>query len=83
MTRKRMMEALEVKGVTVCGTTREFGTGGDGIWISAEDTPSLFDFWSPSWANTFGVEPQLNAFVEENGWYFEWHDAGTIMAYTI
>ena len=38
MTRKRMMEALTVKGVKVCGTTREFGTGGDGIWISAEDT---------------------------------------------
>ena len=31
MTRKRMMEALEVKGVTVCGTTKEFGTGGEGI----------------------------------------------------
>jgi len=76
-----MMEALTVKGVRVVGTTREFGTGGDGIWISGEDTPSLFDYWSPSWADTFGVEPQLNAFVEENGWYFEWYDAGTIMAY--
>ena len=77
MTRKRMMEALEVKGVTVCGTTREFGTGGDGIWISAEDTPSLFDYWA------FGIDSKLEEFVNKNGWYFEWYDAGTMMAYTI
>ena len=83
MTRKRMMEALTVKGVKVCGTTKEFGTGGDGIWISAEDTPSLFEYWSLKWADTFGVEPKLNAFVEKNGWYFEWYDAGTMMAYAI
>jgi hypothetical protein len=81
MTRKRMMEALTVKGVHVVGTTKEFGTGGEGIWISAESTNDLFDYWHSGWRDTFGVEPELNKFVEENGWYFEWYDAGTMMAY--
>jgi len=75
MTRKRMMEALTVKGVHVVGTTKEFGTGGDGIWISGESTPDLFDYW------TFGIDAKLEKFVDANGWYFEWYDAGTIMAY--
>jgi hypothetical protein len=31
--------------------------------------------------DTFGVQPKLNDFVEENGWYFEWYDAGTMMVW--
>jgi hypothetical protein len=81
MTQTEIMIALEHVGVRVVGTTQEFGTGGNGVWISAEDTPSLFDYWSGAWAGTFGVKPQLDKFIEACGWYFEWHDAGTIMAY--
>ena len=69
------MEALTAKGVHVVGTTREFGTGGDGIWISGESTPDLFDYWA------FGIDAKLEKFVDDNGWYFEWYDAGTVMAY--
>jgi hypothetical protein len=29
----------------------------------------------------FGVEPKLNGIVEDNGWYFEWYDPGTMMVW--
>ena len=81
MTREQMMSALESKGVYVVGPSEEFqGTKG-GIWISAESTPSMFNYWSERWADTFGVNPTLDKFVEENGWYFEWYDAGTMFAW--
>ena len=81
MTRDKMIIALREKGVDVCGTTKEFGIGDGGIWISGESHPSLFDYYSEGWMDTFGVQPKLNDFVEENGWYFEWYDAGTMMVW--
>jgi hypothetical protein len=81
---KSMMSTLTKKGVHVCGTTDEFyGCKNDnnGIWVAAEYTPSLFDYWSEVWGDTFGVDPKLNEVVESNGWYFEWHDAGTMMVW--
>ena len=81
MTRDRMIIALREKGVHVVGTTGEFGIGGEGIWISGESHPGLFDYYSEKWMDTFGVQPKLNDFVEENGWYFEWYDAGTMMVW--
>ena len=87
MKRDDLMNALTEKGVRVCGTTRDFGIGGEeGIWIAA-DSPSsitkeyIFDYWNPKWYNTFRAEPKLNSFVEKNGWYFEWFDPGTMMCY--
>jgi hypothetical protein len=81
MNREQLTTALKAKGVEVVGTTQDFGTGGDGIWVSGESNPGLFDYYSERWMDTFGVEPELNNFVEENGWYFEWHDPGTIMVW--
>jgi hypothetical protein len=81
MTRDRMILALREKGVDVRGTTKDFGLSDGGIWISGESTPSLFDYYSERWMDTFGVQPKLNDFVEENGWYFEWYDAGTMMVW--
>jgi hypothetical protein len=81
---KAMMTLLELKGAHVCGTASEFygyKTEVEGIWISAESTPSLFDYWSEEWMGTFGVEPKLNALVEKNGGYFEWYDPGTMMVW--
>jgi len=79
MTRDKMMEALKAKGVHVVGTTKDFGIGGEGIWVSGESTTDLFDYYAEMWYDTFGVQPELNQFVEDNGWYFEWYDAGTMM----
>ena len=81
---KAMMTALKSKGVKVSGTASEFygaKASNEGIWVAAEYTPSLFDYYSPAWGDTFGVEPKLNQMVEDNGWYFEWHDAGTMMVW--
>ncbi len=41
-----MIIALREKGVHVVGTTEEFGIGGEGIWISGESHPGLFDYSS-------------------------------------
>jgi hypothetical protein len=81
---KAMMTALKGKGVKVSGTASEFygaKASNEGIWVAAEYTPSLFDYYSSAWGDTFGVEPKLNQMVEDNGWYFEWHDAGTMMVW--
>ena len=82
--REQMMAWLEGKGVNVIGTTEQFYGGSDsnGIWVSGEDSP-LFDYYKESWYNSHGVEPKLNEQTEKRGWYYEWHDAGTMMLYPI
>ena len=79
MNREQIRKALENKGVTVVGTTEEFNEGVGGLWISAEHVDNFFNYHSEELYETFGVDPELNEFVEENGWYFEWYDPGTIM----
>ena len=79
-----MMTALKAKGVHVSGTTDEFyGEKNDnnGIWVAAEYTPEMFDYYNEVWGDTFGVEPKLNQLAEDSGWYFEWYDAGTMMVW--
>jgi hypothetical protein len=79
-----MMTALKAKGVHVCGTTDEFyGEKNDnnGIWVAAEYTPEMFDYYNEYWGDTFGVEPKLNQLAEDRGWYYEWYDAGTMMVW--
>ena len=81
---KAMMAALEKKGVHVVGTASEFysaKTNNDGIWVAADSTPDLFDYWSSKWVNTFGVKPSIDKLVEDGGWYFEWYDPGTMMVW--
>ena len=83
---KAMMAALEKVGARVCGTTDDFYKEKNevvGIWISAESTPEFFDYWSMKmeWMNCFGVNPKLDALVRKSGWYYEWHDAGTMMVW--
>ena len=81
---KSMMSTLTKLGVHVCGTTDEFyGEKNDnmGIWVAAEYTPELFDYYSEYWMDTFGVDPKLNKVVENAGWFFEWYDPGTMMVW--
>jgi hypothetical protein len=81
LNREQMMAWLKTKGVHVAGTTEQFygESEGKGIWVSGESTSDLFDYYRESWYNTFGVEPKLNEQTEKRGWYYEWHDAGTMM----
>ncbi len=81
---KEMMALLEENGVRVCGTTDEFygeKNENNGIWVAADYTPELFDYWSEKWGDTFGVQPKLNTMVETSGWFFEWFDSGTMMVW--
>lgn len=74
-------------------TTAEFyGTEtGKGLWLSAENgecipkgTKRIFDYYTEDYKNyQFGVHNKFNDFIEERGYYAEWHDPGTIMIYPI
>lgn len=79
MNREQIRKALEEKGLSIVGTTEEFNGGIGGLWISAEAGDDYFNYYAEGWHDTFGVDPALNQFVEDNGWYFEWYDPGTIM----
>ncbi len=79
---QEISEALKAKGVQVNGLASEFFSepiDGEGLWISGEGHPTLFNYYSERWYDSFGVEPKLKQFVEDNGWYFEWYDTGTMM----
>ena len=82
MNREQMMDFLKAQGADVRGTTEEFSNPNlkGGIWIGAESGP-LFNYYSERWFNTLGVNPKINKKVEDNGWYFEWWDAGTMFAW--
>jgi len=79
MNRDEMIDLLKEQGANVRGTSEEFNSSTGGIWIAADSNTSSFDYYSERWADTFGVNPKLNKTVEDNGWYFEWYDAGTMM----
>ena len=82
MTLQEIKQLMTSHGARVVGTISEF-YGKDpmdvaeGLWISAEDTPRLFDYYE-GWPDTLGINPKMNELAEENGWYFEWYDAGTL-----
>ena len=78
---KAMMTLLEKKGCKVCGTTEDFygrHNNTPGVWIAADHTPGLFNYWSMSGVM---IDCKLEAAVEKAGWWFEWNDPGTIMVW--
>jgi len=69
-------------------TTEEFNGTEGGIWTSGEDDGTLhsglplFNYYSQdggSKSYTFGIRNALYSWLEDNGWYCEWYDAGTVM----
>jgi len=48
------------------------------IFINAEASPNLFDYWNDNFY--LGVSDEMVELSEEYGWYFEWEDAGTLVA---
>jgi len=79
---KEVMTLLEENGVRVCGTAADFyssKTENEGIWVAADYTPELFDYWNSK--VPFGINEKLNKLVEDSGWYFEWYDPGTMMVW--
>lgn len=75
-------------------TTEDFNGSEGGIWTSAEDGSDggtwgglpLFNYYSQDGGSnkyTFGVNNFLYNWLEENGWYCEFYDPGTVMIWEI
>ena len=73
-------------------TTEEFSGSEGGIWTSGESGVSdskgfpLFDYYAEDYKEInyiMGVSKSLSEFLEKNGWYCEFYDAGTVMIYPI
>lgn len=59
-----------------------------GIWLSAEngdtmpDGRPIFNYYSENYKlYDIGVHVKFQKMLEDNGWWAEWYDAGTIMLY--
>ncbi len=86
-TREYMMTQLEKKfGLDFIRETEDFNGATGGIWLSAEngdrykDGRELFNYWNQEHEHyTFGVHNKINEWAENNGYWFEWNDPGTIM----
>ena len=87
--REEMMKALKEKfKLSHIDTTENFNGSEGGIWLSGEngelasDGRELFDYYSEDYNNyEFGVHNEFNDFCDENGWYPEWNDPGTLMVW--
>lgn len=89
----KMAKVLERKGIKVCGTTGQFygersifdeerWENDKGLWISAEDTPEMFDYWTCNHDRyELGVRNDIRDLAEKHGYWFEWNDPGTIMCW--
>lgn len=72
-------------------TTEEFNGVEGGIWTSGEDGYThngvpLFNYYAQdSGGNSyvFGVRKILHDFLEEQGWFCEWNDPGTVMIWKL
>ena len=62
------------------------GDDSDSVWSGEGSTLpsgfSAFDYYAMDYdAYEFGVHVSIAKFVEDRGWYWECHDAGTYFAY--
>jgi len=85
--RSQVIKLLEKKYPSMSlRTTEAFDGTKGGIWTSgedhlpAEDGHSLFDYYAENYSMyTIGVHVEIVELLDEQGWYAEWYDAGTIM----
>ncbi len=90
-TREGLMVILETKYPKLfLRTTEEFDGSKGGIWTSGEngdkakDGKLLFDYYTQDGGEVhyvFGIHKEIRTILEANGWYGQWHDAGTLMFY--
>lgn len=91
ISREKLIQKLEKAYPTMMlRDTEDFDGEKGGIWTSGEDAPldktnmPLFDYWNEDYSGKkyiFGVRVHLHDFLERNGWFAQWHDAGTMMLY--
>lgn len=89
--RETLMELLEKRYPNMfLRTTEQFDGEKGGIWTSAEDgimigNRLMFNYYSQDNKEAtyiMGVHKSLVSFLEQHGWYAQYHDAGTVMFYT-
>ena len=96
MKRATLMKTLESKwGFEFVRTVEEFhGEERDdkentGIWTSGEhgweyNDMEIFNYYSEDYDRyTFGVLNVFHNWLEKQGWYCEWYDAGTMFIFPI
>ena len=91
LSRNRLMTKLEkAYPDMMLNTTEEFDGRKGGIWTGAEPGPEdksgmpLFDYYNEDYKEEFyifGVRKHFHDFLDRNGWWCEWYDAGTMMIY--
>ncbi len=91
LSRMAFTAELNKRGVDVCGSTEQFygnNQGNKGVWCSAEGTDGNFDY--NAWEHdpkekvyVMGVKKELSEWAESVGWYFEFYDTGTVMAWEV
>ena len=61
--------------------SEDFDGNDGGIWTGGEGNPSIdgigiFDYWN-------GNNTNVDKYLEDNGWFAEWYDAGTMFLWEI
>jgi hypothetical protein len=75
--RQRLLKLLGEK--SFCRTTEEFGLTEGGLWISNESSlPNGHMIYSEI---SYTVEDNVQALLDECGWYIEPYDMGTLMVW--
>ena len=71
---------LKFPGIVICGTTAEFyDDDSEGLWVSGEEGDhndrQIFDYYN----DVEEVEPEVEKFLSDNGFFAEPNDPGTYM----
>jgi hypothetical protein len=93
MNRQQLISALQKRYPSgTFRTTEEFDGTEGGVWTSGEsgleDKKGLpvFNYYAQDNSETtyiFGVRKTLHNWLEKQGWYCEWYDAGTLMIWEL
>ena len=84
MTKQQMINILNdmFKGIAAVDASMFFDKPSDGIWIKHTETALINGL--PIFDEDYfddGINPELCAVVEANGWYCEPYDPGTMMIF--
>ena len=82
-----------ISGITICGYWNgdekaiHLGDAGEGGTVTVDGIElAAANYWSEDYKEEYyqlGVSHQLVAALEDEGYFAEWHDGGTLLAYEI
>lgn len=84
MSKATVIKTLEKFGIKVVGDSEEFDGQKGGLWLSAETfkgTERHLDYWNDNF--NCGVSQILTDELEKMGWFIEFNDPGTAMAWKL